>query len=367
LPGDYFNTILWTGDDSIDPRAFTGVGFQPDLVWDKIRSAAYGHHLWDSVRGVEENLASDSTAAEVTQNTSGYVTTFGSDGFTYTDGTTNNYNFGINAETYVAWNWKAGGAPTADNSAGAGATPTAGSVKIDGSNLGSALAGSIAATRLSANTTSGMSIVQYTGTGSAATIAHGLGVKPALIIIKKTNGSDDWIIWQKDLHGDSTLNALKMTGASYVSSSTFWNSTDPNTSVFNVGTNGATGAANEFIAYVFAEIPGFSKVGNYVVNTSSATTNNGNFLYTGFKPAFFLNKMSDGPDGAGGWFLYDNKRPAYNREDRYLVPNENYAENAASEGWDFLSNGIKLRADFNANTHIYMAFAESPFKYSNAR
>ena len=356
LPEEYFETVKFTGTGSTRTVA---TSLQSDLSWFKQDNATTNHVWYDSVRGGTNALRSNTTALE--SQFGDAVITFNSSDIQIAGTSTSGLNG--SSDSMVAWNWKAGGAPTVDNSAGAGYVPTAGSVKINGANSGAALAGSIAATRLSANTTSGMSVVQYTGTGSAATIAHGLGVKPALMIFKKSNAADDWAIWGKDLHGDSTLNALKMTSASYVSSSTWWNSTDPTTSVISVGTNGATGAANEFICYVFAEIEGYSKVFNYLPGPAL----NGVFLYTGFKPAFWMTKMTDGPDGAGSWFLWDNKRGPYNQNNPYLVPNANYANEVNSNGWDFLSNGLKMRMSIAQNTTIGIAFAESPFKTSRAR
>ena len=175
-PEEYFNPVLYTGNATA--RAIA-VGFQPDFVWTKNRSSTWSHLLQDSVRGATKELRTNDIVVENTEAQS--ITAFSSTG--YSLGTLNDYN--ANTYTFVSWNWKAGGAPTADNSASAGATPTAGSVKIDGSNLGSALAGTIAATRLSANTTSAFSITKYTGNDTAgATVAHGLGVAPDLVIIK---------------------------------------------------------------------------------------------------------------------------------------------------------------------------------------
>jgi hypothetical protein len=360
LPGENFNTIIY--DDGAGAK--TGVGFQPDLVWVKSRGSTYDHKLTDAVRGVTKSLESNTAIAEATDSTG--LTAFGADGFTV--GADTNYS-DTTGTGMVAWNWKAGGAPTADNSAGAGATPTAGSVKIDGANLGSALAGTLAATRLSANTTAGFSMVKYVGTGATATIAHGLGVAPELVIVKSLDSAEAWNVYAEPVSADPGTDYLTLNSTAAVADDDrFWNDTVPSASVFTVGSyDGTNKSTDDLVAYCFTSIEGYSKVGSYVTNTSSASTNNGNFLYTGFKPAWFLNKMTSGPDGTGGWFLYDNKRNAYNLTENYLVPNENYADNAASEGWDFLSNGIKLRADFSANTNIYIAFAESPFKYSNAR
>lgn len=153
----------------------------------------------------------------------------------------------------MAWSWLAGGAPSADNSAGVGATPTANSVKIDGSNLGSALAGTIAATRLTANTEAGFSIVSYTGSGSNATVAHGLGVAPKWVIVKKRNGTGDWVVWHQGL-GDGTKYIILDTNQAVLTASNIWNSTIPTSSVFSVGTHTTTNNSSDtYIAYCFAE------------------------------------------------------------------------------------------------------------------
>jgi hypothetical protein len=268
-------------------------------------------------------------------------------------------------ETYVAWNWKAGGAPTADNSAGAGAVPTAGSVKIDGSNLGSALAGTLAATRISANTTSGFSIIKYTGTTSNVTVGHGLSAAPELVIIKGLDSTLNWFV--NDPAATPFTKYLKLDANSGSgSSSTMYQDTAPSASVVTLGTSGLVNAAEDFIMYCFHSVEGYSKVGSYTGNGSD----DGTFIYTGFTPAFFMCKwLSTGEK----WVMKDNKRPAYNVEDKTLEANTSTDE-ASSDGMelDFVSNGIKWRqygdgGNYGSRDYIYIAFAESPFKYSNAR
>ena len=185
-----FNAVTYTGTGAA--QSISGIGFDPDFVWVKERSSTSGHILSNSVAGATKLLTSNTTDSE--QTDANKFSSFDGDGFSV--GTSGAVN--ADGDTYVGWCWEAGGAPTADNSANAGATPTAGSVKIDGSNLGSALAGSIAATRLSANTTNGFSVVTYTGTGSAGTIAHGLGAAPKWVIVKcRSNAisSPAWPVW----------------------------------------------------------------------------------------------------------------------------------------------------------------------------
>ena len=270
--------MLYTGSGGA--QSITGVGFQPDLVWVKSRSNDYQPGWVDAVRGVENYISSSETDAEAT--TSGAVDAFDSDGFGF-GGSGTVWN-GSGA-TFASWNWLAGTAPTADNSAGAGATPTAGSVKINGSNLGSALAGTTAATRLSANTTNGFSIVSYTGTFAAATVGHGLSQKPELIIAKNLSASHSWTVgadvidvaWEEKLLLDTT--AAK-------SATNDWNDTVPTATVFSVGVDSprSNGDGNDMIAYCFHSVEGYSKVGSYTGNGNV----NGTFVYTGFRPAYVM-------------------------------------------------------------------------------
>jgi len=362
LPGENFNTVIY--DDGAGAK--TGVGFQPDLVWVKSRGSAYDHKWTDAVRGVTKSLESNEAIAEATDSTG--LTAFGADGFTV--GADTNYS-DTTGSGMVAWNWKAGGAPTADNSAGAGATPTAGSVKIDGSNLGSALAGSIAATRLSANTSTGFSVVTYTGTGVGGdSVAHGLGVKPDLAIIKQLSGGPSelggWTVYNSTADFGAEHYLILNTTAAKDSGTGFFNDTEPTSSIFTFGdswyVNGGSGEI--YVAYFFANIEGYSKVGSYTANGVV----DGPFIYTGFRPAFMMFKKYSATDP---WETLDNKRPAYNQASKGLWPNSNDAE-YSDRGGDFVSNGFKARTaqgttNEGTNTYIYLAFAESPFKYSNAR
>jgi len=367
-PTKHFNTITWAGSGG--DRDFTGVGFSPNLVWQKSRTDTWQHNLTDSVRGVGKSLNSDSTNSEESNNNAGYLDSFDADGFSTVSGSSNNNWWNQSGNNYVAWNWKAGGTPTVDNSAGAGNTPTAGSVKIDGANLGSALAGSIAATRLSANTTSGFSIVGYTSTGGGSpgtqTVAHGLSVAPDMIIVKQYSAgySYDWTVYSKPVGNTKRLvlnsNAAQATAGD-------WEDTTPSASVFTIGngTSRTNDGSSTYIAYCFHSVDGYSKVGSYEGNNHST---DGTFIYTGFRPAFVMIKNID---ASFNWILYDNKRSTYNINIGTFFPNTSAAEDAGGEGLDFLSNGIKLHSAYgytnDANTYIYLAFAESPFKTSNAR
>jgi len=363
LPGEYFNSVLYTGDDSTD-RSITGVGFQPDFVAIKARSVGDSHADFDSVRG-RGVLHFNANNIENTTTGPLMFDSYDSDGFTISYDVSADLT-NRNSQTYVAWNWLAGGAPTADNSAGAGATPTAGSVKIDGSNLGSALAGTIAATRLSANTTSGFSIVEWTGTGTASTVAHGLSTAPTVVIVKNTGGptsaANEWAVYSEPV-GNTKALLLDDTSAP-LTSPNFWNDATPTASVFSVYQSTTTNDSGEFyIAYCFSNIEGYSKVGSYTGNASA----DGTFVYTGFRPAFLLAKnVASGKP----WVMYDDKRDTYNEMYKQLVANDNAAADTSEGRLDFVSNGIKwIIGDsyHNDGSFIYIAFASNPFKTSNAR
>ena len=312
------------------------------------------------------------TAAEF--NTGDRLSSFDSDGFSVGDNDAVNKN----TDAILSWNWLAGTAPTADNSAGAGATPTAGSVKIDGSNLGSALAGSIAATRLSANTTNGFSIVKYTGdSGSSQTIAHGLSVAPELIIIKNLT---DVVFWPAGtIFGSGWDYYLNFDSSEPQQDNDYFNDTPPTSSVFSVSTNNAVnGNTNELVAYCFHSVEGYSKVGEYAGNGSGSADSNpwwpeGPFVYTGFTPEFLIIKQMSTVNE--GWSAWDGTREPYNTVDLQIATDGNRAEytaNALTFAVDFLSNGFKIDTAYSSmnkdgKSYLYYAVAKSPFKYSNAR
>jgi len=250
-----FNTVLYTGDGE-STHAITGVGFQPDLVWFKRRNEGASHILIDAVRGTNKRISSDQTDAESTAAT--YLTAFNTDGFT----TGNNAHTNEDSDTYVAWNWKAGGEPTTDNVASAGATPTAGSVKINGSNLGSALAGSIAATRLSANTDAGFSIVSYTANGtSGATVGHGLSSVPEMIIVKRRTSAEDWGVGHTSLGWNKFIRLN--TAAAAATATNLWDDTSPSSSLVTLGDSGIANnnSSTTHIMYCFHSVDGYSKGG----------------------------------------------------------------------------------------------------------
>ena len=336
---DYFNTKLYTGNGS-SPRSITGVGFQPDLVWTKDRSDGSTQPWHDAVRGATYAIRSDSTAANENTPAYGYINAFDSDGYTMQQGSSDFGRFNDNSNLYVSWNWKANGS---------------GSANTDGT---------ISST-VSANTTSGFSIVKYTGNlTSGATIGHGLGAKPAMIIIKNLAATESWLCYHASLGATKhiKLNSTEVAGTA----TSRFNDTEPTTSVFTVGNDPQTnGNSNDMIAYCFAEKTGFSKFGSYTGNGNA----DGTFVYTGFKPALVIGKRSVG--GTEDWFLFDNKRDSHNVNHALLYPNTSSAEYTGTAARnDFLSNGFKMRlndAKENASgsTYIYMAFAEAPLVGSN--
>ena len=335
-PGLYFNTITYTGDGT-SPKARTGVGFQPDWVWSKARDVVRSHQLIDSQRGVNKTLNSDNANQEGTNFSHGYLQSFDSDGFTSQSGSSGSNNWNQNNAPYVVWNWKANGA---------------GSANTDGS---------INST-VSANTTAGFSIVSYTGTGSNATIGHGLSSAPEIIFQKCRSNSSTW--WHVGSTKISTgfNNYLHLNETDVVASdSSVWNNTNPTSSVFSVGSAaGTNGSSRTNIAYCFHSVKGYSKIGSYTGNGSA----DGTFVYTGFKPAWIMGKTSS---HAGNWFMWDNKRPnEFNLVDSFLEADGNVVEytNNANHSIDILSNGFKFRGGSGSNlsgrTAIYMAFAEEP-------
>ena len=326
-----FNTKLYTGTGS--SNAITGVGFQPDFVWQKSRSATEYHGLFDVLRGVTKRLRSASNGAESTQ--AGSLTAFGSDGFTV-GGSPNNDAANGNGQTFVSWNWKANGQ---------------GSSNTDGS---------INTIKTSANTTSGFSVGTWTGNGSASTIGHGLGVAPSVVIVKNTSGTYGWQVYHQAL---GATKYIAFDADTEQTSSQSWNNTAPTSTVFTVGaSNSNNGNGNVIVFYAFAEKQGYSKFGSYIGNGN----NDGVFLYTGFKPAFFLYKVSS---ATGSWNILDTKRDIDNPANLHLQPNSSNAE-AVDFNIDLLSNGIKIRGsggNINSSgvSYIYMAFAEEPLVSTN--
>tara|TARA_R100000426_G_scaffold50040_1_gene36785 strand:+ start:306 stop:1331 length:1026 start_codon:yes stop_codon:yes gene_type:complete len=327
-PKDYFNTVLYTGNNGA--HSITGVGFRPDWIWLKPRNYADHHRLMDVVRGQYTIYSNRNVAQDAN---SSHFTSFDSDGFTLagSDGGWNSSSY-----NYVSWNWRAG------NSQGSSNTD-----------------GSINTTYTSVNTTAGFSISQYTGTGSAATIGHGLGAAPDLVIIKSLQQTRIWIVGVEALGNWNKYLALSATDAEQTSSTYFPSA--PTSTVVNLGDGANVNNSSEnYIAYCFAEKKGFSKFGKYTGNGNG----NGTFIYTGFKPAFVLVKRNE----AGySWGINDTKRPGYNETDKYLIPDTTASEQ--TNAVDLVSNGFKFRTTaggFNGSaSYIYMAFAAEPLVASN--
>jgi len=327
-PSDYFNNKLYTGNGST--QSITGVGFQPDLTWIKQRNGTGYHNTYDAVRGSTKRLQNNVTDAEVTVATS--LTSFDSDGFSLgSNGDTNG-----SSNTTVAWNWLGANGTTANTD------------------------GSISST-VSANTTSGFSIVSYSGNStSGATVGHGLGVAPKVIIVKARDRGDNWILGHNSLGWTKYLQ-LNITNAANTATN-IWNDTAPTSSVFTLGDNTPVNYTDNFIAYCFAEKQGFSKFGSYIGNGST----DGTFIYTGFKPAWVMIKANLAGEE---WRIWDSTRGLYNLMGPTLVANSSAAEGTFN-GIDFLSNGFKLRSLSSAvnrsgDTLIYMAFAEEPLVGDN--
>jgi hypothetical protein len=331
------DATLWTGTGT-NLNVVNASQFKPDFVWIKNRSTTNYHNLFDSVRGVQKAVYSNATDAEATE-TQGLLA-FNSNGFNIgTNGGTNG-----SGNALVAWQWQAGQGST---SSGTGT-------------------GGITSVTQSVNTTAGFSVVIYTGSGSNGTVTHGLGVAPKMIMVKNrttAGGNGIWRVYHTSLGGTKYINLNETTAAT--TGSTVWNNTDPTSSVFSVGTTGTVNdSGNNYVAYCWAEIAGFSKFGSYTGNGNA----DGPFVYLGFRPSFVMIKRSD---TTGNWIIYDDARNTYNVVNLRLIPNTTDTE-ATVTTFDFLSNGLKLRtsdADRNASggTYIYAAYAENPFKNANAR
>ena len=351
-PGKHFKTVLYTGTAS--SRAITGVGFKPDLVWLKSRSSAFSHFLFDSVRGATNNLISNLTDREAAATNR--LLSFDSDGFSLGNagGSVNG-----NGENIVAWCWKAGGNSNTFNVDGTGYATTSAAGITDGS---------IPLTGASVNTSTGFSILSYTGNGTSGTVAHGLGKTPNIVICK--NRTDDSTNWSVNgnvaglIYGTNKL-ILQQTGGIVADTNEV---TGANATTITLGNSSATNdTTDQQIAYCWTEVSGFSKFGSYTGIGGS----NGAFINCGFKPAFLMIKRTD---AAGEWWMYDNSRGPINPIPRMLMANSDALEqeDTASYLLDFVSNGFKWRsglaaAQGNGNTFLYMAFAESPLQTANAK
>ena len=335
-PSQYFQTLLYTGNAS--SRSLTNTGnsdLQPDWVWLKKRNEAQNHTVYDSTRGVSKILFPDEKDAEASSPS--VLTAFDSDGFSLSADALGNDN----NDTYASWQWKANGGTTTTNDASATSVGTIDSV-------------------YQANTTSGVAIVTYTGTGSAGTIAHGLGIAPKMIITKRRDDAEDWAVLIVPNGNDRISRLNENTASSGLTGSGYWNDTSPTSTVFSVGSGSVTnGSSRTIVAYCFSNVQGFSKVGTYKGNGNA----DGAFIYTGFEPAFFMLKRVS---NTGNWLIYDNKRDIDNPALTYLVANATDASSTASTGIDLLANGVKIRRtgvswNNNDDTYMYLAFAQHPF------
>lgn len=337
----HHQSVLYTGnatDNTAIVFANTTTTMQPDWVWNKNRAENnYEHHGVDSVRGVDQLLRLSADIHEFTSAPA--FRSFDSNGFTL--GSNSYMNVGSDAQ--VSWCWKMGTSFSNDASAtSVGSIDSAGSI----------------------NTDAGQAIITYTGTGSNGTIAHGLGAVPTWVMIKNrsaTSGDRGWAIYHVG-GGNTHFWELNTTAAKDESSGLF-NNTTPTSSVFSIGTNSRVNTSGDtYVAYVFADVPGYSKFSTWV---GDADSSDGPFVYLGFKPAFIMYKSSASED----WEMLDNKRVGYNFDNNPLKAHSSDAEATTDRG-DLLSNGFKIRtggAQINGNgtTYIYMAFAESPFVSSS--
>ena len=333
-PNEYFNTLTYTGD-GVSPKSITGVGFQPDFVWLKNRGTTNYHLLQDVVRGATSTnvLSSNDSTAEPSFTNIGYISSFNSDGFTATSSGGSLAALNASGNTYVGWNWLAGGTASSNT---------------DGDITSS----------VSASTTSGFSIATYTGNGTgSATFGHGLGATPKIVIIKRRDTSDGWQFW----FNNTIRLGLNVSNADYGNNPISTSSTLVTTpSGVDTAWNTSGGS---YVSYCFAEKKGFSKFGSYNGSAGVGAFVN-NFQYLGFKPAFVMIKSYN---AAESWVMFDNKRNGFNPDNDILLANESNAENNANNtGIDLLSNGFNPyygtgTINRDGKSYIYMAFAENPF------
>ena len=334
-PSAHFQAVAYTGGGNSSSVTFGGNSdLQPDFLWIKRRDSADNSKVFDTSRGVGSgNEPYLTTVSDEQEQSYNYLASMDSDGFTHN---TTDSSTGASGNTYVAWGWKANGGTRTTNTE-------------SGNNPGGGY---------QANTTSGFSIVDYTGTGAEGTMAHGLGAKPDFIIIK-TRATGNWNVYHKSITADKYL--LLSTTAAETDTTSRFNDTEPTSTVFTINTSAdVNGDGTTYIAYAFRSIQGYSKFGTYTGNGNA----DGAFIYTGFKPAWVMTKQTN---GTNNWHIHDNKRNLFNPVNTQLKADANNADDTPSGGEnsrDFLSNGFKFRhADHNnqAHTYIYMAFAEQPF------
>jgi|GEM_PF-2292755 len=349
-PEDYFNTLLWTGDGS-NPRTLSGLDFAPDLIWHKSRSAASmdSHAIQDSVRGFDlnNNLYTNLNGSETAYPNRGVINSVSSTGFTFNENASDYSTAdGLNQSgvSFVSWNWKANGSGVSNTDGSINSTVSVGSTSQQ----------------------NWFSVVGYTGTGANATVGHGLGVTPDMYIVKNRDQTGDWCVYHKDMNStpEDFYMLLNLTNTP-IDNATIWNDTAPTSTTFSIGSY-LYGNNIDYIAYCFANAEGLCKVGKFSGNGS---TTDGLFVYLGFRPAFLLYRQIT---AASNWGMIDNTRNPYNVSNARLFPSNSSAENTAETVVDLLSNGFKARDayggwNFSGQDYIYIAIAEQPFKYANAR
>ena len=337
-PEKYFKPVKYVGNLLQHP--VEGFNHQPDWLWFKNADTTNSHNLLDSTRGTDKTLEGTNN-----NNAEGDTTTrldsFDADGFTVeTDPSVNGNNNEI-----VVFSWAANGGSVTN-------------VSESGDNPGFSR---------QTNTTSGFSIIKYTGTGAVGTIAHGLGIVPDFIILKRLENADNYRTYDS-VGGGTKAMRLNLNGG-HGTSSSFFNDTDATSSVFTLGTNSEmNGDAETYIAYVVGSVKGYSKIASYKGNGNA----DGPFVYTGFKPAWVMVKKTS---GSHDWYIqygnttFDGVSQAVNPVKHSLIANSSGAK-ATENSMDFLSNGFKLRTSGNGHntsgdTYLYMAFAQNPFVNSN--
>jgi hypothetical protein len=336
-PTSVFDVKLYTGNGGT--QTISGLGFSPDLVWLKARNNNFVNGLFDTVRGPSRFLVSNSTVAELVNEVDGYLSAFTSDGFTLSPGTSSSNTFNSNAGTQVAWTWDAGSSTV---------TNTQGSIT----------------SQVRANASAGFSVVTWTGTGTAGTIGHGLGVAPGMIIVKARSTADAWYVYHSSLGATKRIQ-LNETSAETAGTSV-WNSTSPTSTVFSIGNGNPNSSGVTYVAYVFSPVVGYANAFSFTGNGSS----DGPMVWLGFRPRLILLKRTD---STSYWHMYDTARNTYNVADANLWANGSDAEISNSAyNFDLLSNGFKVRTsdaarNASGGTYVGFAWAESPFQYARAR
>ena len=338
IPQKNFNTILYTGIGGTSANNVTGVGFQPDLIWIKNReqTGAFSNCLIDSSRGRAKVLYSARTDSEATSSTNRDISSIDSDGFTIQD--TSNVDGNQSGIGYVAWCWRANGGTTASNSDG-----------------------SITST-VQTNPAGNFSIITYTGTGSNATIGHGMTKKPAFIVVKNRSDTDSWAVYHETRTADFYTSFQY---SIFSNNATFWNDTEPTTSVISIGTNNrVNGSGDSLVCYAWAQEEGFQRFGQYIGNGNA----DGPYIYTGFRPRMIYIKKNA---NSSYWHIFDTARNIDNPVDTYLLWDSAAADDtASSNSVEFLSNGFKLRNNASqlnngGSTYVFGAWGDVPFKYNN--